>query len=45
MDFVPPPEQDNFQTDEEYKKAEKKWKKEFNRALKKYGTESQDEQK
>ena len=43
MDFVPPPERDNFQTDDEYKKAKEKWEKEFKRALKLYGFESQDE--
>ena len=43
MDFAPPPDRDNFQTDDEYKKAREKWEREFKSALKKYGIGSQGE--
>ena len=37
MDFAPPPQRDNFQTEDEYNKAKEKWQREFNRALKNMG--------
>ena len=42
MDFARP-RRDNFQTDDEYKKAREKWEREFKSALKKYGIGSQGE--